>query len=62
MTELEQLKSELPRLRALTRAVSLAETESWTAQERVRIGNEVRWCVDALTELGLQLKVVQRPV
>jgi hypothetical protein len=59
MTELELLKSELPQLRALAQSINLDNGCALSEQERVRLGSEIRWCIDALTELGVRLKVAQ---
>jgi hypothetical protein len=58
MTEFEQLLSDLTRLRARARAVSPEESASWTAKEKTRFNCEIRWCVDALTELEARIKAV----
>ncbi len=58
MTEFEKLKSELPRLRTLARSVQVEEAAGWSKQELAHLDNEIRWCVDALTELSEQVGAV----
>lgn len=60
MTELHQLESDLGRLRAMVGSLNVHESRAWTEQEKVRLSNEIRWCVDALNELGRRLTIVQR--
>jgi hypothetical protein len=60
MTELQELTSELLECRELARSIDVEKFESWMPQELVRLSSEIRWCVDALTELDMQLRAVQR--
>lgn len=41
-------------------SLNVHESRAWTEQEKVRLSNEIRWCVDALNELGRRLTIVQR--
>jgi hypothetical protein len=50
--------SELTQLRARARAIDPKESASWTAKDRTRFDCQVRWCVDALTELKARINAV----
>jgi hypothetical protein len=58
MTELEQLKSDLPLIRIRAQTVSPDEAASWSAAERARVSCEIRWCVEALAELDARIKAI----
>jgi hypothetical protein len=55
MTDLDRLKQDLPRLRMVANSLSTDECLNWSADERARFNNELRWCVEALKELDARM-------
>ena len=58
MSELERLVAELPCLRIRAQRLSVGEAADWSTNEVSRISSEIRWCVEALTELDARIKAV----
>jgi hypothetical protein len=56
MSDLEQLKLDLPRMRTLARTVDPDAIYAWSPAERINFDRELRWCVEALQELAVRVK------
>ena len=60
MNDLEQLKLDLPLVRALAGSANLEGMAAWSDMEATHFSCELRWCVEALQELSFRVEAARK--